>query len=147
VLFGNDTATLGTVLAGWADWYLGYPDRALSTVHSALVSAREANHPFNLVVALYWKALLHRLRRETPAARETAQALLEVAQGRAYALFAALGTIEYGNALAASDPRAGIERIRKGVAMCEAAGIHTFFTGAHGPWRKPGSEPGSRMKA
>jgi DNA-binding SARP family transcriptional activator/tetratricopeptide (TPR) repeat protein len=131
LLFGNDNATLGGAVFAQLSWYLGHPDSALEQIRQVLADARQAGHPFSLVVALYWSVTIHRLRRETLAGRVIAQALLEVAQAHAFPLFAAVGAVEDGWALAASDPRAGIERIRDGIALCEAADLNAPWTGAH----------------
>jgi hypothetical protein len=52
--------------------------------------------------------------------------------------------------LAAGDPRAGIERIRQGVAMCEEVGLHVLWTGAHAAlaeaWGRAG-DPGGGLNA
>jgi tetratricopeptide (TPR) repeat protein len=150
LLFGNDNATLAGAVYAQASWYLGSPDSALLQIRQMLAEARQANHPFSTVVALYWSAGLHRLRREFPAAREMAQTQLEVAEGHGFPLLAAAGTIEDGWALAASDPRAGIERIRQGVAMCEEVGLHVLWTGAHAAlaeaWGRAG-DPGGGLNA
>ena len=131
LLFGNDNATLGGAVLAQASWYVGYPDRALAQIRQVLADARQTDHPFSLVVALYWSATIHRLRREPLAVREMTKTLLEVAQGHGFPLFAAVGAIDDGWALVAEDPRAGIERIRQGVAMCGAFDLDLLMTGAH----------------
>ena len=150
LLFGNDNATLGGAVFAQASWYVGYPDRALAQIRQVLADARQTDHPFSLVVALYWSATIHRLRREPLAVREMTKALLEVAQGHGFPLFAAVGAIDDGWALAAEDPRAGIERIRQGVAMCGACDLDLLMSGAHAAlaeaWGRMG-EPGAGLSA
>ena len=150
LLFGNDNATLGGAISAQSSWYLGYPDRALAQIRQVLADARQADHPFSLVVALYWSATIHRLRREPLATKEMAQALLEVAEAHAFPFFSAVGTIEDGWALAAQDPRAAIERIRQGVAMSEAADLDLLLSGAHAAladaWGRAG-DPGPGLSA
>jgi hypothetical protein len=131
LLFGNDNETLGGGIAALSTWFLGYPDRAAKEMLKVLTGARKAGHPFSLVVALYWSAILHWFRRETLAGRVMAQELLELAQGHAFPLFAAAAVIEDGWALAAGDPRAGIARIREGIALCDAADLKAAWSGAH----------------
>jgi predicted ATPase len=150
LLFGNDNETLGGGIAALATWYLGYPDRAAEQMHKVLTGARQAGHPFSLVLALYWSATLHWLRRDTLAGRVMAQDLLEVAQGHAFPLFAAAAVIEDGWALAASVPRAGIERIREGIALCNAADLNMPWTGAHAALAEAFSragDPGAGLSA
>ena len=131
LLFGNDNATLGGVVFAQASWYVGYPVRGLAQIRQVLADARQTDHPFSLVVALYWSATIHRLRREPLAVREMTKALLEVAEGHGFPLFAAVGAIDDGWALAAGDPRAGIERIRQGIGMCGACDLDLLMSGAH----------------
>ena len=150
LLFGNDNATLSGAVFAQASWFLGYPDRALVQIRRVHADARQIDHPFSLVVALYWTATIHRLRREPLAVREMTKALLEVAQAHGFPLFAAVGAIDDGWALASEDPRAGIERIRQGTAMCGACELDLLMTGAHVAlaevWGRAG-DPGAGLSA
>jgi DNA-binding SARP family transcriptional activator len=150
LLFGNDNATLSGAILAETNWQLGYPDRALEQIDKVLAEARQAGHPFSLVVALDWSAGIHRLRREPLAASDMIQALLKVAQERAYLLFVAIGTIDDGWALASRDPHAAIERIREGIAMCEARGLRVLRPGAQAAlaeaWGRVG-DPGGGLGA
>jgi DNA-binding SARP family transcriptional activator/class 3 adenylate cyclase len=130
-LFGNDNATLGGAILAETSWHLGYSDRASQKMRSVLAEAREAGHPFSLVLALCMGAGLHRLRREPLAASELVQALLAVAQERDYSLYAAIGTVQDGWALAARDPQAACDRIREGIAMYEARGMQVLRPDAY----------------
>jgi hypothetical protein len=119
-------------------------------MRKVLAGARQAGHPFSLVVALYWSATLHWLRRDTLAGRGIAQDLLQIAQGHAFPLSAAAAVIEDGWALADSDPRAGIERIREGVALCDAVDLNVPWTGAHAALAEAFSragDPGAGLSA
>jgi hypothetical protein len=53
--------------------HLGYSDRALKTAQEALSLAREVSHPFSIVLALAYLAMLHQFRREPEAAPKTAE--------------------------------------------------------------------------
>jgi DNA-binding SARP family transcriptional activator len=150
LLFGNDNATLSGAILAETSWQLGYPDRASQQMRRVLAEAREADHPFSLVVALDWSADIHRLRREPLAASDMIQAMLKVAHERAYLLFVAIGTIDDGWALASRDPHAAIERIREGIAMCEARDLRVLRPGAQAAlaeaWGRVG-DPGEGLGA
>ena len=55
------------------DWHLGYPDRALQTGEEGLALAREVAHPFSIVIALAYLAMLHQFRREPEATLRIAE--------------------------------------------------------------------------
>ena len=57
-------------------WLLGYPDQALQRSHEAVSLAQAESHPFSLVYALIWAALLHQFRREGHAVQEQAEAAI-----------------------------------------------------------------------
>ncbi|UCC64401.1 MAG: AAA family ATPase, partial [Anaerolineae bacterium] len=68
--FGFDPRVAGLSHAGWAYWFLGYPDQARQQSEKALVLARDLGHPFVLAFALFFAAWLYVYRREVQAARE-----------------------------------------------------------------------------
>jgi class 3 adenylate cyclase/tetratricopeptide (TPR) repeat protein len=55
------------------DWHLGYPDCALNSAQDALSVARQISHPFSIVLALAYLAMLHQFRREPEAALKVAE--------------------------------------------------------------------------
>jgi class 3 adenylate cyclase/tetratricopeptide (TPR) repeat protein len=55
------------------DWHLGYPDGALNSAEDALSVARQVSHPFSIVLALAYLAMLHQFRREPEAALKVAE--------------------------------------------------------------------------
>ena len=53
-------------------WMLGYPDRSLDELRTALGSAETLGHPLTLAQTLCWVALVHIFRHEPPAAADYA---------------------------------------------------------------------------
>ena len=91
--------------------------------HEALALAQELSHPFSLAAALSLLAGTHRLRREAPAAQERAEAAVALSHEQGFALFAALGSIFQGWALAEQGQREeGIAQMRQGLAAWQATG-------------------------
>jgi predicted ATPase len=62
--YGQEPGVLSRGFASHALWYLGYPDRALRTMHEALDLARDVDHPLSLAFALQHAAWLHQYRGE-----------------------------------------------------------------------------------
>ena len=75
-------------------WMLGYPDRSLDELRSAVGSAETLGHPFTLAQTLCWAALVHIFRHEPSAVADCAGRALRIceehriAQYHAYALCA-----------------------------------------------------------
>jgi hypothetical protein len=60
-------------------WCLGYPAQAMRRSQEALAMAQALAHPYSLAVAQHFAAWLHQRRRDIPAVREQADALLSLA--------------------------------------------------------------------
>jgi adenylate cyclase len=89
----------------------------------ALTLARELSHPESLSFALGFAAWLHQLRRESPAAREHAEAAIELSTERGFPFWTAWSTVVRGWALAEQGHGAeGIVQMRQGIAAWRAAG-------------------------
>jgi adenylate cyclase len=96
----------------------------------AVDQARALDHPFVLVFALCFDALIHQLRREARAAREQVEEVLRISKERHFALYSAWGTILRGWALtqvcatpAEGQVGTGIDEIRQGIAALRAIGF------------------------
>jgi len=124
LLYGNDTGVGCRFFEAMSTWQLGYPDRALREGDEMLAVAKELSHPFTLVFAHYFTAVLHQLRREARAALEQIEAMLHIARERDFALYVAWGTILRGWALVQGDGREadGIDQMNQGIAACRATG-------------------------
>jgi DNA-binding winged helix-turn-helix (wHTH) protein/predicted ATPase len=73
---GADT---GVTCRAWASvtlWALGYPDQAQQRSREARTLAQALSHPYSMVFALFFAALLHYCCREVSATQESADALL-----------------------------------------------------------------------
>jgi class 3 adenylate cyclase/tetratricopeptide (TPR) repeat protein len=67
-IYGINMGVFCREYLGHCEWHLGYPDRALRTAEEGLALAREVAHPFSMVIALDYLAMLHQFRREPEAA-------------------------------------------------------------------------------
>jgi len=81
-------------------WCLGYPVQAMRRSHEALAQAQALAHPLSLVTAQHWAAWLHQRRRDVPAVREQADALLSLATAQGFPLWVGAGIFWQGWILA-----------------------------------------------
>ena len=72
-VYGIDTRVLYRGYIGHCDWHLGYPVRSLKIAEEGLALARDISHPFSVVLALDYLAMLHQFRREADAALNAAE--------------------------------------------------------------------------
>jgi predicted ATPase len=119
--YGQDPGVACQAYAAITLWWLGYPDQALQRSHEALTLARELAHPFSLVYALFFAALLHQLRRERHLTQERAEAAIALSAEQGFALFVAGGTIFRGWVLAERFPEsvAGQGQMEEGIAQMQ----------------------------
>lgn len=104
-------------------WLLGYPDRAVERGREAIALARGLAHPFSLAFALNWMATVYQLRGEAAAAREHAEALIELARDQGFAIWVAFGGALRGWALVQQGRRDdGMRELREGMEAWRATG-------------------------
>ena len=104
-------------------WLLGYPEQALARVHEALALAHALSHPFSLAYARCWAAVVSQFRRDVPAVHEHAEAAVALATEQGFPLWAAMGTILRGWALAMQGQgEEGMAQVRQGIAAWRATG-------------------------
>lgn len=120
----HDPGVAGRSYAAWAQWMLGFPERARLESEAAVALAREISHPFSLSFALAFGAFVFQARREVAATREHAEAAIAVCTEHGFAMYLAVGTIFRGWALA-EQGRAG-----DGLAVMEAGLADYAATGA-----------------
>ncbi len=121
----HDVAPGVTCLAYAANilWCLGFPAQAVRWAQEALALAQTLAHPYSLVFAQYWAALLHHRRREAPAVQAQAEVLVTLATAQVFPLWVGLGTCWHGWALAMQGQcEAGMAQMRQGLAVVLAAG-------------------------
>jgi hypothetical protein len=80
------TATPFSALAlcEWNEWFLGYPDRALSAPREAMTLAKGHGHPQNIEHALNSASYTHLLRREPDAALDYLDAAQAISHEQGY---------------------------------------------------------------
>jgi tetratricopeptide (TPR) repeat protein len=109
--------------AGWALWFLGYPDQARERSEEAVSLAREWGHPFVEAFALYFAAQLYVYQRQVHAAGERAEATIALCSKHGIPFWLAAGMCAMGWALVAKGrPDEGITQHLQAQAMLQAIG-------------------------
>jgi predicted ATPase len=123
VIYGEHPGVVCRCFAAHDLWYLGYPERALMSIHDALTLARQLAHPYMVAHAVDFAAWLHLYRREGHLVQEQAVADIALATEHNFAFFLAHGTILRGWALVEQGQKTeGIAQIRQGLAAYRATG-------------------------
>jgi predicted ATPase len=125
---GHDPGVCCRKVASWAFWILGYPARGLEESLASLELAGELAHPMSMVVALVWACVFRDLRREFPAVREHARALIALSTEHDASQWLAAGTIIDGAARAElGEGTAAIAQIKRGLAAYGSTGAQLFL--------------------
>jgi len=109
----------GLSFAAHAHWLLGHDDDALASCRDALELARKIGDPYNLAVALGYLSILHQLRGDRPALRDTIAELGELCRRYEFAYYREWALILDGWS---RPDEPGIGVARQGVANLKAAG-------------------------
>ena len=72
---GHDAAVCGHGHGAIALWNLGRPDQALASARRGIALATDLGHAPSLAHALWLAGFVHQMRRDAPAALETAERL------------------------------------------------------------------------
>jgi tetratricopeptide (TPR) repeat protein len=94
-------------------WMLGYPDRAYKRAADSILLARKVNHPYSIAYALFHNGVLNMWLKNQEIARESAQALLELAETHGFRIWNAVGSCLLGVALE------DLGSVDKGLALIE----------------------------
>jgi tetratricopeptide (TPR) repeat protein len=97
-------------------WMLGYPDRSLDELRTAVRSAETLGHPLTLAQTLCWAAFVHIFRHEPPAAADYAERALRICEEHRIAQFHAYALCVNGWALGISgESEKGLAQIGQGL--------------------------------
>jgi predicted ATPase len=97
-------------------WMLGYPDRSLNELPSAVSSAETLGHPLTLATTLCWVALVHIWRHEPSAVADCAGRVLRICEEQRIAQYHGIALCVDGWALCASgESEKGLAQIGQGL--------------------------------
>ncbi len=122
-LYGQDPGVSCLSRLATTLWFLGYPDQALIKNQEALDLAYELSHPHSLAYALNFAAGLHQLCGQGQMCQERAEAAIKLAAEHGFPIWAAMGAVFRGWALAAQgQTEKGIAEMHEGLAFWRAVG-------------------------
>ena len=110
---GPDPGVVGLNVSALFLWTGGYPDRAYNRAADAIALAQELNHPYSLTYAQFHNGLLNMWLRNYENVRDSAQAVLELAEMHGFQIWSAVGSCLLGAALVNTG------RIDQGLALIE----------------------------
>jgi adenylate cyclase len=110
---GPNTGVVALNVSALFLWTGGYPDRAYNRAAEAIALARKLNHPYSLTYAQFHNGLLNMWLKNYEIARDSAEAVLELAETYGFQIWNAIGSCLRGAALV------NIGRIDEGLALTE----------------------------
>jgi tetratricopeptide (TPR) repeat protein len=126
---GLDPESFCLGIAGWNEWFLGYPDRALQAALHAGAGARSQGYPQTVDQALHSAAHTHLLRREPEAAHSYLDSALAISREHGFRQRIAQVRLMRGWALASQTDNGGaLTELSEGLAGYRATGARAWQT-------------------
>jgi predicted ATPase/class 3 adenylate cyclase len=97
--YGHDPAAVCLIHAGWALWFLGYPQQALQKADEGLALARKLTHPSTSATATAFAAWLYQFCRNGPVVEQLATTAITISAEHDFAFYGPIGTLLRGWAL------------------------------------------------
>jgi tetratricopeptide (TPR) repeat protein len=125
---GSHPAVACQLYLAQISWMLGYPDRSLDELRTAVRSAETLGHPVTLAQTLCIAADVHIFRHEPPAAADYAERALRICEEQRIAHRRAYALCLNGWALAVSgESEKGLAQIRQGVESFHGTSQHMLL--------------------
>ncbi len=99
-IYGQDPAVACLFHAGWALWFLGYPDQSIKRDEEGIELARRLNHPATMAMAAAFGALPYQFQRKAEAVERIAAEAVRLSNEYELAFYRCMGAILCGWALA-----------------------------------------------
>ncbi len=116
-LYGERPGVTSRLYAGWALWFLGFPDQAVARFDTALALAEKLGHAHSLAFALTFAASMRNNRRDFAAALKYADSASRIAAKHDLPLWLGESAVAKGYAEASlGDHAEGIRRLRSGMS-------------------------------
>jgi predicted ATPase len=119
---GHDPGVCARLLGAWAEWLLGYPEKALASIADSLSMAQRIAHPFTLSLSLTFYAVLHLNRREPERALSRVEAVEALAAEQRLSLTLEPGILHGAALVGQGAVEEAIARIRDGVTKSTGLG-------------------------
>jgi DNA-binding SARP family transcriptional activator len=108
-----------TAFAAHAHWLLGRDEDALASSHRAVTLARAIGNPYHLALAVAYTSMLHQMRRDRPALRETLPELHDLCERYGFAYYREWGLILDGWS---RQDGSGLDLARRGIDNLKSSG-------------------------
>jgi predicted ATPase len=116
-------------IAGWNEWFLGYPDQALQAALQAVALARSQGYPQSVDQALHAVAHTHLLRSEPDAALSYIDLALAISREHGLSQrVAQLRLMRGWMLLSRTDDRSALTELSEGLAEYRATGARAWQT-------------------
>jgi predicted ATPase len=116
-LYGERPGIQSRLYAGWALWFLGFPDRAAARFDTAFALAEKLAHPYTLAMAFCFAAGMRNNRRDFGTALKYADAASHIATKHDLPLWLGESTVAKGYAEANLGKYAeGVAQLRSGIS-------------------------------
>ena len=119
---GHDPGACALLLGAWAEWLLGYPEKALASSAESVSMSERIVHPFTLSLALTFRAVLHLNRREPEQALSLAEAVEALTAEQRLSLPLEPGVVHGAALVGQGAADEAIARIREGVTKSTGLG-------------------------
>jgi len=123
---GHDPGECAGHTGAQAEWFLGYPEKALASITDSLTLAERLAHPFTLSLALTFSSMLHLNRREFERALSQLEAAEMLAAEQRLSLTLEPGILRGAILLGQGAVDEAIARIREGATNRSRLG-HTLL--------------------
>jgi class 3 adenylate cyclase/predicted ATPase len=123
---GHDPGACAGYMGAYAEWLLGYPEKALASTAESLALAERIAHPFTLSIALTFSSVLYLNRREPGQALRQLEAAEALATEQRLLLMLEPGMLRGAALLAHGAVDEAIAGIREGVTKWTRLG-HTVY--------------------
>ena len=123
-IYGEEDAGVACHLyMGWVLCLLGYPEQALEQQHKGLILAQKLSDPHSEAMALFFEAVLHKLRREGKQLYASGEKLAAIANEYDLPYWLSCGVVTQGWGLAEQGRyEEGLLQIERGIRLTEASG-------------------------
>ena len=122
-LYGQDPGVGSHADFALVQWALGYPEKAVGQIETALTLARSLSHPFSLAYALCFAALVYQFRREWQTVQEYVQEAVSVASEYGFRHWQMMATLIHSRILVEQGKvDDGMSQLMQNVAMYQDSG-------------------------
>ena len=128
-LYGYDFGVMALGFGSWVQWFLGYPDLALTWNQQSIDMARNLGHPFTLAFSLLGGCELYWFLRDFDTIHRYTDELIPLAAEKGFVYWEGHGIFYRGERWTLEGQvKQGIAEMRRGLAMMRATGTETCLT-------------------